>query len=335
MTKTSVVVLYNQPLLPRDHPDAESEHSVVEIAEHVAKTLEKAGFAASLMALGTDPSPLWPELQRRRADVVFNFFEGNPDHPETESYLVGLLEWFGVPYTGSPYTAVTLARAKDTAKLLLKGAGLPTAAFQIMDRPPVPACAVPFPVIVKPARQDASVGIEQSSICTTQDQVAKQTQHVFARYGGPVLIEEYIPGREFNVSVIELPEVRALAPREIVLPADKPGYWSIYTYEAKWTAGATAFNDSPHRFATDLPPATVERLQQLAVQAYRLLECRDYARVDFRVKPTGEAYILEVNPNPDISTSADLTECLIEAGWTHADFLVRLVNQALSRRRKP
>src|ERR1043166_1222959 len=164
MTKASVVVLYNKPVLPMDHPDASSEHSVVEIAEHVAKTLGEAGFASSLIELGTDPTPLWPELQRRNADVVFNLFEGNGDRPETESYLAGLLEWFGVPYTGSPYTAVTLARAKDTAKHLLKGAGLPTADFQVVQSPPAPKRTVRFPVIVKPARQDASVGIEQSSV---------------------------------------------------------------------------------------------------------------------------------------------------------------------------
>src|SRR5262245_17670965 len=116
MPQASVLVLYNEPVLPRDHPDAESEHSVLGTAGKVAAALAEANFRVEQLALGADPAVLWSELKQRKPDVVFNLFEGNPDNTETESFVAGLLEWSGVPYTGSPFAALSLARAKDTVK---------------------------------------------------------------------------------------------------------------------------------------------------------------------------------------------------------------------------
>jgi D-alanine-D-alanine ligase len=335
MSAAHVLVLYNQPLLAKDHPDAASEHGIVAIAEFVAKTLEETGFDTSRLGLGSEPTVLWQELKEHRPDAVFNLFEGNLDNPETESYVAGLLDWAGVPYTGSPFHTLGLARAKHTTKHLLKGAGLPTADFQLVHGLPAPACTLEFPVIVKPATQDASVGMDQQSVCTNQLQLDQRVEYIFTTYGGPVLIEEYIPGREFNVALIELPDLQALPPLQVVLPEEKPGIWSIFTYGAKWNAGTLEYDQSPSRFPTDLSAATVRKLHRLAMKAYRLLGCRDYARVDFRMKPNGKAYILEVNPNPDMSEDADLTKCLAAIGCTRAGFIVRLVEQAFGRRHAP
>jgi D-alanine-D-alanine ligase len=335
MAQTSVLVLFNQPLLAKDHPDAESEHTVVAIAEHLARILNEEGFRADLLALAPDPALLWHTLQRHKPDVVFNLYEGNLDNADTESYVAGLLDWAGVPYTGSPFATLTVARMKPLTKYLLKGAGLPTADFQVVHRLPLSACALPFPVIVKPAAQDASVGVDQKSVCTCQAEVDERVRYLLATYGAPVLIEEYIPGREFNVALMELPELEALPLAEIVLPAQKPGSWSILTYAGKWKVGTPEYDETPSRFPTDLSAAAIAELNRLAMTTYRLLGCRDYARVDFRMRPDGRAYILEVNPNPEISEDANFTGCLGSARRSHRDFIVRLVNQALSRKHVP
>ena len=109
MNAPQVLILYNQPLLPKDHPDAESEHSVVDIAEDLAKILGPAGYRASLLGLAQDPTLLWTELKRRKPAFVFNLFEGNLHDTETESYVAGLLQWRGIPFTGSPMDALTIA----------------------------------------------------------------------------------------------------------------------------------------------------------------------------------------------------------------------------------
>jgi D-alanine-D-alanine ligase len=331
MAKPSVLVLYNQPLLPRDHADAESEYQVVGVAELMDRTLRNAGWTVRSLGLGRDPTVLWRELQEQRPDVVFNLFEGNVGNTETESYVAGLLDWAGVPYTGCPVATLSLARSKHITKYLLKGAGLPTADFQVVHFSGVrePRWASAFPVIVKPATQDASIGVDQQSVCTSQEQLADRVQHVFKKYGGPVLIEEYISGRELNVALIELPQLRALRPMEVVFP---DAGWPIYTYGCKWNAGTAEYEQTRTRPASDLSAAMVAELNRLAMSAYLLLGCRDYARVDFRMNPGGQAYILEVNPNPDISADADLTASLDCVQLTHADFIVRLAERAFARR---
>jgi D-alanine-D-alanine ligase len=330
-----VLILYNHPLLPDDHPDSDSEHTIVGIADAMADILTAQGFRVSPLGLKQDPSVLWTELKRRKPDVVFNLFEGNLDDTETESYVAGLLQWKGVPFTGSPFPALTLARAKHLTKLLLRGAGLPTADFLVVDHLPVPPCALEWPVIVKPAKQDASVGLHQDSVCTGRDQLEQRVAYILETYGGPVLIEEYVRGREFNVALLELPDLQVLPPAEIVFPEERPGYWPILTYDGKWRPGTAEYDTTPPKFPADIGPRLAQKLGAIAVQAYRALGCRDYARVDFRVKPNGRPYILEVNPNPEISNHAGFAGCLGSADIPHPEFIGRLVRQALSRKGTP
>ena len=196
-----------------------------------------------------------------------------------------------------------------------------------MHELPAPVCTLEFPVIVKPAAQDASVGVDQESVCTDQLQVAQRVQYLHAAFGPPVLIEEYISGRELNVSLMELPKLEApSAARSCVFP-QKARAWAILTYGGKWKVGTPEYDQTVMRRQPELS-ATVHELQRIAKEAYRLLGCRDYARVDFRMKPNGKAYILEINPNPEISEAAAFTGCLGAVHMPHSEFIVRLVQQA-------
>ncbi len=330
MTAPLVLVLYNHPTLPLDHPDAESEHSVVEIAQQVGEIVAGAGYRVTFLGLKHDPTQLWSELKRRKPAVVYNLFEGNPDNTETEAYVAGLLQWKGIPFTGSPMHTLSLARAKHLTKQLLRGAGLPTADFFVVDRLPVIHCPLEWPVIVKPAQQDASVGLAQDSVCTNQDQLEARVQYIMETYGAPVLVEEFIDGREFNVALLELPKLQYLPPSEIVFPTDRPGYWPILTYDGKWKPGSPDYDKTPPKFPAEISQRLTERLGVIATEAYRLIGCRDYARVDFRVR-ANKPYILEVNPNPEISDEAGFAGCLGSAGMSYQEFIVRLVEHAMTR----
>src|SRR6516162_10244047 len=161
-----VLVLYNEPVLPADHPDADSEHEILYTTDVVAGHLTEAGFDVTRLGVSRDPSALLTGLRRAKPEVVFNLFEGLADHYGTEAYAAGLLEWLGLPYTGCPFQTLCLARSKHLTKHLLQGAGLPTAGFFIVEALPVPECPLEWPVIVKPAEQDASVGLDQGSVVT-------------------------------------------------------------------------------------------------------------------------------------------------------------------------
>ncbi len=335
MTASSVLVLYNEPLLPLDHPDAESEHTIVYISNQLADILREDGFDVALFGLKDDPAVLWEELRRRRPDVVFNMFEGNLDNTETESYVAALLEWSGVPFTGSKFRTLSLGRAKHLTKQLLRGAGLPTADFFVVESLPVPPWQLSWPAIVKPATQDGSIGVDQTSVVTDQSHLDQRVAQVLETYGPPVLVEEYIQGREFNVALTELPDLKTMPPSEINFTSVPPDKWPILTYAGKWYPGTAEFDLTPPQYPAKISQRLAERLSDLAKQAYRLLGCRDYARVDFRVKANGRPYILEVNPNPEISANAGFAGSLGSADVPHRDFVVQLVRYAMNRCKGP
>ncbi|HKB01693.1 MAG TPA: hypothetical protein VKD90_05705, partial [Gemmataceae bacterium] len=230
-----VLIVYNQPVLPPDHPDFASESDILETVDEVAKVLPPAEYEVERLGYARDPRVMLDRLREWRPDAVFNLFEGEADRTETEVYHAALLEWAGVPFTGSPAFALALGRDKVRAKHLFRGAGLTTAAFQVIESSGPAPWPHPWPAIVKPACQDASVGIDQGSVVRSQPELDARVGYVFEKYGGPVLVEEYIPGREFHVHVVDGPAGRpeVLPPTEIRFEAGA-GYWPIYTYQGKW-----------------------------------------------------------------------------------------------------
>jgi len=325
-----VVVLFNQPILPEDHPDADSEHEILFTGKFVQRTLAEAGYDVRSLAVSRDPAVLLDGLRDLRPDAVFNLFEGLADFGDTEAHVAGILEWLEIPYTGCPYQTLCLARGKHVTKHLLAAAGLPTAKFFVVEDIPVEDCPLEWPVIVKPATQDASVGVDQGSVVTDLDRLNDRVAYLLDNYGPPVLIEEFIRGREFSIGLVESPELRVLPVSEILFVEKDPDFWPIVTYDAKWKPGTRDYEATPPKYPARVAPRLRNKLETLAKRAFRLLGCRDYARVDFRVRGS-KPYILEVNPNPDFSPIAGLAGGLESAGISHAQFTVDLVQRAFAR----
>jgi D-alanine-D-alanine ligase len=329
-----IVLLYNEPVLPPGHPDAASEDEILETIEIVGRALDESGFDVSRLGVGRDLCVLIDGLNEEQPDAVFNLFEGLADRPFTENVVAGVMEWLDVPFTGSPSDTIALARDKQRTKLMLRGAGLSTAPFFMVESPPIPECRLRWPVIVKPALQDCSVGIDQASVVTTQAELEQRVNYVLPRYG-PVLVEQFIEGREFHVTLIEgAPDERgrciplALPLTEIVFRNKKA--WPIYSYDAKWAPDSPEFQFTPLQTLVVVPDELQRRVVDVARRAYRILGCRDYARVDMRVTPDGEPFILEVNPNPYVG-SAGLTEGLEAIGLSYSQFIAEIASAALGR----
>jgi D-alanine-D-alanine ligase len=325
-----VLILYNEPTLPPNHPDFESEHDVLETVAAVQQHLVRSGY--EVVCLGaTGPADSIEALRGQRPDAVFNLFEGAGGRSASEVYMAGLLEWLGVPFTGSPSRALCLADSKHLTKHLFRSAGIPTPAFVVADSVPVLECPLDWPVIAKPAQEHASVGMDQGSVVTNREQLNARVERLLRAYGPPVLVEQFIRGRELNVALVEMPELRALPMSEILFVNQDPTYWPIVTYDAKWKPGSAACEETPPRCPADVAPDLAARLEALAQQAFRLLGCRDYVRFDFRVSTAGEPYLLEANPNPDFNPTAGFERALTAAGITHAAFTEQLVRNALAR----
>ena len=331
MVLPRVLILFNQPVLPSSHPEVESEHEILDTVEAVELALTGKGFRVGKLGVSHDPGALVQGVQRFRPDVVFNLFEGTGDDGNNEAYAAGLLQWMKVPFTGCPAQTLSLARNKALTKHFLRSAGLPTPDFFLIEDGVVPACPLEWPVIVKPADLDGSVGLDQGSVVCNQEELEQRVASLLERYGVPVLVEEFIRGREFNVAVAELPELTVLPVSEILFEENKPGYWPIVTYDAKWRPETEEYRTTPPTFPAKMSPRLAKRLTDIAIEAFRLTGCCDYARVDFRVRSPGRPYILEVNPNPDFYPDAGLAGALTVAGISHSQFAVQLVYNALAR----
>jgi len=336
MPALRILCLYNEPALPLGHPDSASEREILDTVGSVARSLTSSGFRVSRFGIGPDLNGLIDCLREHRPDAVFNLFEGLADRPSTETVVASILEWMNVPFTGSPSETLTLARDKKRTKYLLRGAGLPTAPFFTVDRLPVPKCRINWPVIVKPANQDASCGIEQGSVVTSQKELNERVELVLKVYGGTVLVEQFIAGREFLVSIVEGAPDEDDRVSPLVLPISEiafndPELWPIYSYDAKWAQTSNEYLATPLLVPIILPHQQMDQISELARDAFRLVGCRDYARVDLRVAADGRPYILEVNPNPFIDSIA-LIDGMEAIGRTHAQFVADLAWAALSRR---
>lgn len=340
-----IVVLYNEPTLPAAHPDYASEAGVLEAVEAVERALAAGGHHVRRLGIGPEPTAWIGQLQAAAPQVVFNLCEGLGGGGEGEAQVTGIIELLGFGLTGSPSAALALVRDKARTKWLLQGAGWPTAEFfriaggslsgsppgHGLDHSPLARLLAQGPVIVKPAAEDASLGIGPGSVVSTMAEVLAEIQRVAARYGD-VLVERFIAGREFNAAIVGWPEPRLLPLAEIEFAAELAPTQRLVTYDAKWAAGSAADRATAPRCPARLSAELGERLGAAALGAFRATGCRDYARVDLRVDDQEQVYILEVNGNPDISPSAGLARALAASGQAYDAFICELATHAWQRR---
>jgi D-alanine-D-alanine ligase len=326
-----ILVVYNQPVLPAGHPDALSEVDILETVDEVEKVLPSSDFVVERFGYARRPQLLLDRLEAWKPNAVFNLFEGEADRTATEVYHAGLLEWMCVPFTGSPAAALSLCRDKIRTKYLLQGAGINTPAFEVIESSPV-GWPHGWPAIVKPATQDASVGIDQGSVVTSQAELESRVAHLLNRFGPPILVEQYIPGREFHVHVFDDPQTgrpRVTPPAEIRFEAGGD-YWPIYTYEGKWNEQSVEYKKTPLDTSVTLPSPLAERVDEICLATYHLVGMRDYGRVDVRVTSAGRPFVLEVNPNPYLN-SIILVDGLKRLGFSFAQFIQGMVRATSAR----
>jgi len=309
-----------------------SEETVKDMAVEVFHHVAQLGHHVEMVPLLGDFIDFMKRARAGNFDVIINLCEGFKDRPLMEARIAGVYELLEVPYTGNPARTLSLCQNKYLTKMVLLGAGLPTPAGQLVTTLDALNYNT-FPAIVKPNNEDASLGIYPQSVVHNQDELKTQVAKVLTSYNQPALVEQYIHGREFNVAVIDAEQPAALPVSEIDFSTVPEGYPHICSYEAKWFEGHVLYNTTIPKCPAPVDDSQRQALQSIAVQAFKLMNCRDYARVDFRMSGEGKIYILEVNPNPDISLNAGYARALRAAGIEYADFWRKIILKTL--RRKP
>jgi D-alanine-D-alanine ligase len=356
MSRARVLILWNQvdddvvELWRRDGrrtPDwdptkiVEPWDTVAEEIDLIVRSVQDGGYDASAFNITDSFDELFAVVERERPDVVVNLVEFFHDDLDHEMHVPALFELLGVSYTGNRPLALALCQKKPHAKALLAAAGLPVPRGIVVERGGAPdPIGLRYPLIVKPAFDDASGGIDAGSVVRDRAALDARVQLVVGEHKMPALIEEFVEGREIHCAILGNDPPEALPLFEMQFKdggVDNDGrpIPRIITYRAKWDPYSRDYYAMESKCPVDnLEPEVVAHIQATALGAYRALGCRDYARVDMRLdETTGDAYILEVNPNPDLADGCAFAQSVRASGRSYAQAIQEIVGFALARAR--
>ncbi len=291
----SVAVIYN----PVERGGEAVVRGVIDGATEAHDAIEALGHRVSLLRLDEGVRPFVEALDALRPDVVFNLCEGYRESSAGEYCVAGLLERLGVPYTGSGPMALGIALDKPLSKELFGARQIPTPRFAVYRQMPQSLTPLTFPLILKLAAEDASLGITPDNVVFDDASTLRRLQQLLDEYHSPVLAEEFIDGREFTVALFD--------GQPLLVRGTPPVFVPIITNQQR------------------------EELMTLAARVWDAIGIRDYARVDFRMDAHGRIYVLEANPNPDISAGSGFRRSLEAANISYPDFIARLLDNALRR----
>ena len=274
--------------------------------------LAKAGEVTRLEA--TEDFPLW--LRQARPDIVFNVAEGLWG-PSREAHVPALCEFWNIPYTGSDPLTLALCLDKARAKEVLAYHRVPTAEFLLVPaeaRSDALGRLPTLPVIVKPVHEGSSKGITQASLCRTRAEVSRAVAVVREEYRQAALVERWLPGREFTCAILgNGRDARVLPVVEVDFGALPRGAAPLYSYEAKWVWDTPDKPLEIFRCPAVVPRGLAREIERTVLAAYRVLRCRDWARIDVRCDAGGVPHVLEVNPLPGILPDPEMNSCFPKA----------------------
>lgn len=332
----SRVVIAHNPVGDGADP---STSDVLAQVELVAAGLDGLGIPYEIV-----PVPDWKPWLRLNGEApgttVFNLMEAPPGRPGALLDAAGALELLGFPFTGSPPGALWITTDKLATRAVLAAEGLPVAPGGRLD-PDHPELLdrIPGPWILKPACEDASLGLEGDPVCSTCEAAIARARELAVRFPGQAVVAEtFLPGRELNVSLLASPgdagEAEVLPIAEMVYDGFPEGMTRVLGYEAKWHEESFAYIHTVRRFLDDpADAALLARAAELARAAWKVFGLRGYVRVDLRLDAAGEPCILEVNANPCLAAGGGFMAAVERAGLTAGDVVERILRDAVLPRK--
>jgi D-alanine-D-alanine ligase len=341
--KRRVLVIFNRDFEGAEaDPENKAREDIKGIAEHVMAILGgQGGFVVDGLGISSDVHAAMDAIHAYGADAVFNLCESIGGDNRFEPLLPMLLDREGIAYTGSAPLTLTLSLHKHKAKDVLRARGVPTPEAVYLTTPEVGNVTLPFPLIVKPSREDASVGIYSDSVVHDRAALERRVTFVLSRYRQAALVERYIEGREIYVSMLGDPsadgEPQVFPFYEIDfadMPAGRP---KIVSFEGKWVEDSDEYRGTKPIPCRPLGPELEARVRGVALAAFAAMELRDYGRVDIRLAEAGPdagtPYVIDINPNCDLSDQAGgFSKAARAAGLGYDEVILRIAELALRRR---
>jgi len=311
-----------------------SENNFINDLGKVERSLSKYFTEVKSLAIDRNVQKVINNLNTFNPDVVYNFVESVEGISAYESYMAGLFELLGYEITGCSPITLGNCLNKSRTKAILKSRGILTPEYRTLKKTKrftEKEIKLRYPMILKLMNEDASIGISEFSVVKNYTELRKQFSFLAETYNQDVILEEFVEGRELNVAILG---GRALPISEINFTGLPEEFPNIVTYDGKWTEGSVYYNYTKPVCPAPLPERIKKKILITAIASYDALNCRDYSRVDIRLRNDGVPYVIEVNPNPDISSDSGFARAAAADGISYDDLLYTIANFALIRKKK-
>jgi D-alanine-D-alanine ligase len=336
MKKMRTLVVMHESLVPPENLEGHTEKEIEEWRTEydVTTALRKSGHDVRCIGVLDSLTELRSAIADWKPDVVFNLLEEFNGIVTYDQHVVAFLELMRQPYTGCNPRGLLLSRDKSLCKQLLTFHRIPTPQFAVFPRNAriqVPR-KLKFPLFVKSTVEDASLGIAQASVVEDVSKLKERIEFVHTQVGSDALVEEFIEGRELYVGVLGNDRLTRLPVWEMVFGSMPESLAAIATRKVKWDKRYQTKYGITTRAAEDLPPPVLTTLDKLSRRIYRALGLSGYARMDFRVRPDGQVYVLEANANPNLEAAEDFAESARAAGVAYDELLEKIMGLGSSYR---
>jgi D-alanine-D-alanine ligase len=317
-----------------DGSGSEVEQELTSVGKNIEKTLEARGYKISFFDFN-DVGKAFDDIRCSDVDLIFNVCERINNSSLLEPHAASIFDVLKIPYTGSNPFTLSLCIDKIRVKKLLSYHKIPTPEWDyVYSLDEKIREDLKYPLIVKPANTDNSIGITNDSVVTNKEQLMAQLKKVVEDLKRPALIEEYIEGDEYDVSILgsEEDDLRVLPLSRSVFDKMPEGYWHIYPFESKWNSGSVYKKN----IIVQRPPKGINKkleavISEIALDTYNILDCHDYGRVEIRVDKNNNPYVLELNPNPSINIPDCVPQVAGLIGMDYGDFLEEIIGMAIKR----
>lgn len=328
----NIGIIHNCPI-PAGEPNWQSSLDVMVQVEAIGDALRALGYAPTAIPFDRDLATFVNRLRQEGITIAFNLCESVDDDPLLIGHPAAVLELLELPFTGSSAMALTVSTDKVLVKRVMQAAGLPTPGFFLYEGgaltlPP----GLTFPLLMKPRWQDASIGIDQESLLHSPDGIEQRLAAHYTSFG-PLVVEEYLAGREFNVSLLGYPQPQVMPLAEIDFTGFPTDLFPIVGYRAKWDEDSPEYSTTNRVFPTDLPATLAAELRRIAAECFHLFGLRDYGRVDLRLDSHGRPQVLEINANPCLSPDAGFAAAVAESGRDYTGMVNELLTLVHKRKR--
>jgi D-alanine-D-alanine ligase len=325
-----VVVIYDAT--PGSQRDLEIKQAldILKDVRDIEMILMHKGFQSDVVGFEFPVMKPLQALLNQKPDLVFNLCEGLGDDSTYEIHVASLLEFFDLAFTGSGSLGLSLCHDKAIAKAQLSFHGIPTPKHVLIEPgQKTVRNGLEYPLIVKPVHEDGSFGIEEDSVVMSDQALQAKVLSIHRQFRQGAVVEEFIDGREFNVSILGNGPFDFIQIREVQFSKDcEP---RIISFTSKWKKSSLAYQATSTTEVLNLSERIQKRILKYATQCFKIFKMRDYGRIDFRLGQSEVPYVIDLNPNPCISRDSGMVMAAHQNGIIYEDLIGRIANCAFAR----